>query len=162
MLQKSTFATVASAAAVTGVSDFLWACVLSVGVYGSTFAQLWQGVASVPLGASAREGGAATVLAGIGMHFLVALAWTALFVLLCHRVPALRRLVQSTSGMLLVAAIYGPAIWATMSLLLIPLFTHRQPPLTARWFIQAAGHVLFVGLPLVATVRRSMQIRGRT
>ncbi|MCC7054493.1 MAG: hypothetical protein IT355_14585 [Gemmatimonadaceae bacterium] len=148
-------ATVVRAGVVTGVSDFLWACALSVGVYGSTFAQLWQGVASVPLGVAARDGGVATVVAGIALHFCVALAWTTLFVLLCRALPALQQAIRSLPGALAVAAVYGPMIWAAMSLLVIPLFTHRPPTVALRWWIQLAGHFVFVGAPLVLTVRQA-------
>jgi hypothetical protein len=32
---------------------------------------------------------------------------------------------------------------------IIPLFTHRAPAINLRWWIQFAGHAVFVGLPIV-------------
>ena len=137
----------------TGVSDFLWAVVLSVGIYHSTFAQLWQGVASVPLGKSALDGGTRTVI-GILLHFGVALAWTTVFFFLT-RFGWMQRALNSRWGALKVASVYGPFIWAFMSLMLIPLFTHRLHPNWFRWTVQAIGHIPFVALPMIAVYQRT-------
>lgn len=51
-------------------------------------------------------------------------------------------------------AVYGPAIWVVMSLVVIPFLTGRPPTVTYRWWIQLAGHAAFVGLPIVATIAR--------
>ena len=140
----------------TGVSDFLWAVVLSVGVYKNTFAQLWQGVASVPLGKSAMQGGTRTVVIGILLHFGVALAWTTVFFILT-RFGWMQRILNSRWGALKVAAVYGPFIWAFMSLVVIPIFTHRfrLPPNWFRWTVQALGHIVFVALPMIAVYQRT-------
>jgi hypothetical protein len=143
----------------TGVSDFLWAVVLSVGIYKNTFAQLWQGVASVPLGKSAMDGGTRTVVIGILLHFGVALAWTTVFFILT-RFGWMQRILNSRWGALKVASVYGPFIWAFMSLLVIPLLLHRSPsnwwPRNwTRWAVQAIGHIVFVALPMIAVYQRS-------
>ena len=49
----------------TFIVDGLWACVLSIGFYKSTFMRLWQGVASTLLGPRAFDGGMATTLIGL-------------------------------------------------------------------------------------------------
>jgi hypothetical protein len=123
----------------TGVTDGLFAVVLSVFFYGSTVTRLWQGVASVLLGKGALEGGTRTALIGVLMHFGVAFPW-------------LRRILASRGGILTVAAVYGPLIWLVMSLLVIPALVHRPPTITPRWWIQLIGHVFFVGLPIVAWI----------
>lgn len=132
-----------------GIVDFLWACVLSVLFYGSTFTRLWQGVAAVPLGPGAVNGGMRYVAAGLALHFLVAFSWSAIFVFVVSRIGAVRRTLATSLGPAKVAAIYGPLIWATMSLAVIPTMTHRMPPITMRWMIQLIGHFPFVGLPIV-------------
>jgi hypothetical protein len=48
-----------------------------------------------------------------------------------------------------VAVVYGPLVWMCMSLLVIPQLTGRSPTITYRWYIQLAGHAVFVGLPIV-------------
>ena len=146
--------------ATTALVDFCFASALSVYGYHSTFARLWQGVASVPFGAGVIGAGERWTLAGIALHVLVAFTWSAVFLLLIARSPRLRRAVTSPWGVLAVAALYGPAIWLFMSLVLIPLFTHRAPAFTVRWLIQLAGHVVFVGLPIVWTASRPLRPGG--
>jgi hypothetical protein len=140
------------AGALTALTDGLWACVLSL-IYGSTIPRLWQGVASVLLGPSALEGGMRTALIGVLMHVCVAFTWSAVFLMLHDRVPRVRSVAASRGGVLKVASIWGPFIWAVMSLAVIPLMTGRPPKLGLRWVIQAIGHIAFVATPMVAAVR---------
>ena len=140
---------------VMGVTDGLFSSVLASFVYGSTVTRLWQGVASVLLGAGALDGGTRTAAIGLAMHFGVAFGWTAVFVLLVESSSWIRGVLASPSGMLAIAAIYGPLIWMVMSLALIPMFTHRPPAINVRWWVQLFGHIVFVALPIVAIVRAS-------
>jgi hypothetical protein len=136
--------------------DFLFASALSVYGYGSTFARLWQGVASVALGPEAIGGGTRTILIGIALHICVAFTWAGVFVLLLTRSAWLRRATASFAGVFGVAAVYGPLIWVFMSMVWIPLFTHKPPTITVRWWIQLVGHIFFVALPIVFTASRSL------
>ena len=136
--------------------DGLWAVVLSVGFYGSTFARLWQGVAAVPLGPGAMDGGTRTTLVGLLLHVAVAFTWSGVFVLLARQLPALRSAIGTVGGALVVAAVYGPFIWAVMSLVVIPTLTQRAPTITIRWWIQLLGHIAFVGTPIVLSVRAGL------
>ena|SRR5215213_9389870 len=136
---------------VTGVVDGLFASVQSL-INGSTLTRLWQGVASVLLGKSAFAGGTRTALIGVLMHFGVAFAWSAAFLLLVLRWAWLRRVLGTRGGVVKVALVYGPLIWVVMSCAVIPLLLHRPPNITARWWVQLLGHFPFVGLPLVACI----------
>ena len=136
----------------TAIADGLFSSVLSVAFYGSTVTRLFQGVASTLLGKAAFEGGAKTALIGVLMHFGVAFAWSAVFLLLVMRSAEIRRVLNSRAGVLKVAAVYGPLIWMTMSLIVIPVLLHRPPMITIRWWIQFFGHMVFVGLPIVASI----------
>jgi hypothetical protein len=138
----------------TAVSDGLFACFLSAVVYGSTITRLWQGVASVLLGPDALTGGTRTALIGVLLHFGVAFTWSAVILFLVMRSAKLREVLASPYGVLKVATLYGPFIWMFMSLVLIPLFTHRPPTITTRWWIQLVGHIPFVAIPIVATIGR--------
>jgi uncharacterized membrane protein YagU involved in acid resistance len=51
-----------------------------------------------------------------------------------------------------VAAVYGPVIWLVMSLVVIPMLTHRPPAINIRWWVQLVGHVPFVALPIVTLI----------
>ena len=139
---------------VTAAWDFVCATALSVLAYGSTAAALWRGVAATVLGASALSGGAVAVAEGIAIHMAVALTWSALFVGAARLWPALLRAIRTPGGALAVAAVYGPAIWLVMSLIVIPLATGGPPRFGTRWWVQIAAHIPFVTIPLVFTARR--------
>ena len=145
---------------VTAAWDFLCASALSVFAYHSTFRQLWQGVASVVLGPAAREMGARGVAAGVALHLLVALTWSAAFVFAVAGSRALQRALARPLGALAIAALYGPVIWLVMSLAVIPLATGKPPAFGFRWWVQIFAHVPFVTLPLVFTARRALGLAG--
>jgi len=88
------------------------------------------------------------------MHIGVAVGWSAVFLFVVAPLPWVRAVMESRHGVLKVAALFGPTVWMTMSLAVIPLLVHRPPMIGLRWWIQLVGHVFFVGLPIVATVRR--------
>lgn len=134
----------------TGVTDGTFSSVLSVVFYGSTVSRLFQGVAAVLLGSAAFDGGTPTALLGLLMHFGVAFGWSAVFLFLVMRWPWTRGLLASPYGVTKVASLYGPFIWAVMSLVVIPVLLHRPPALGTRWWIQLIGHIPFVGIPIVA------------
>ncbi|HEV8197063.1 MAG TPA: hypothetical protein VGP87_10515 [Gemmatimonadales bacterium] len=133
----------------TGISDGLFSSVLVTVFYHSTFAHLWQGVASMLLGKEAIDGGTGPVLIGILMHFGVAFTWSAIFLFLILRWSWIRGLLSTPGGVMKVAALYGPCIWMFMSLVVIPVLGHRPPSITVRWWIQFFGHIPFVALPIV-------------
>lgn len=140
------------AGVITGISDGLFSSVLSAAFYGSTVARLFQGVAATVLGSRALSGGTRTALVGVAMHFGVAFAWSAVFVAIATLVPLVRRIGATQSGVLTLAAIYGPMVWLVMSLLVVPALVHRPPAINARWWTQFVGHMVFVGLPIVAII----------
>ena len=149
--------TILCAGLLTGVTDGLFSSVLSVVFYGSSVTRLFQGVASVLLGGGALQGGNSTAVVGILMHFGVAIAWSLFFGLVVLRFSWIRKLSAARFGALEIAALYGPFVWMVMSLVVIPLLTHRPPTITARWWIQFFGHMLFVGLPIAAVIRVSQR-----
>ncbi len=141
---------------VTAACDFVCASALGVFAYGSTFSRFWQGVASVVLGPTALQMGARGVAAGLGLHLLVALGWSAAFVLVAFRSEALRRMLHRPASAFAVAAVSGPVIWLAMSFVVIPLATHKMPTINFRWWVQVFAHVPFVTLPLVFTARKAL------
>ena len=137
----------------TAVTDGIFSSVLNAFFYGSTVMRLWQGVSSTLMGPRALEGGAHTAAIGVFMHFGVAFAWSAVFVFVILRSTRVRRLIETWPGAIKVAAVFGPSIWLVMSLVVIPLLTHRPPAITFRWWVQLVGHFPFVGLPIVVASR---------
>src|SRR3954453_2476486 len=142
----------ARAGVVTGVTDALFSSALAAFVYRSGVTRLWQGVASMLLGPAAFDGGARTAAIGLAIHFGVAFAWSAVFLALYVSSSWLREAVASPSGVLAVASVYGPIIWMVMSLVVVPLFTHRPPAINIRWWVQFVGHIPAVALPIVAAI----------
>jgi len=142
---------------VTAAWDFLCATALSVFGYGSTFTRLWQGVAATAIGPRALQMGHSGVAAGLMIHVLVALAWSAAFVILLSNSATLRRMVARPSTAFAVALLYGPFIWLVMSLVVIRLATGRPTGFGFRWWVQVVAHVPFVALPLVFTARRALR-----
>jgi hypothetical protein len=155
MNERTMLARVVRAGLLTGVTDGIFSSVLSVAFYHSTVTRLFQGVASVLLGRAALDGGLRTAAIGLLMHFGVALAWSALFLLLVDRSRWLRGVLRSPYGVLKVATLYGPVVWLVMSLVVIPLLVHRPPSITDRWWVQLIGHIPFVALPIVWSIGTS-------
>ena len=141
---------------VTAGWDFLCATALSVFAYHGTAAGLWRGVAATVLGPRALDGGWPTIALGLALHLTVALIWSALFVAVVCRWPALQRAIESRGGALAVAAVYGPCIWLVMSLVVVPLATGRSPTVGLRWWVQVVAHVPFVTIPLVFMTRHAL------
>jgi hypothetical protein len=100
--------------------------------------------------------GALGVAAGLALHLLVALAWSAAFVFAVVGSRALQRALARPLGALAMAALYGPIIWLVMSLAVIPLATGRPPAFGFRWWVQIFAHIPFVTLPLVFTARHAL------
>lgn len=139
----------------TAIIDGLFSSVLSVTAYGSTVSRLFQGVAATLVGSSAFTGGARTTALGILMHCGVAFGWSAVFVFVVMRSSWVRGVLASRFGAIRVAAVYGPAIWLVMSLLVIPVLLHRPPTISIRWWVQLFGHFPFVGIPIVVSASRA-------
>lgn len=137
------------------VVDGSWAIALTL-AYGRSVARLWQGLAATPLGATMFDGGAPAVLLGILIHFSVAFIWSAVFLAATLQSAALRRVLAAPTGMVAVSAVYGPMIWVVMSAIVVPAFTHKPVDITYRWWIQCAGHIVFVGLPIVGSIARGL------
>ena len=137
----------------TGISDGLFAIVLSVGFYDSTVTRLFQGVASTLLGREALDGGTPAALIGVLMHFGVAFGWSAVFLLLVRLSLRIHRVLGSPYGAVKVAAVYGPFIWLVMTLVVVPLLLQRPPRINVRWWVQLIGHIPFVGFPIAASIR---------
>jgi hypothetical protein len=152
----------AGAGLATGISDGLFATVLSVFFYHSTFTRLWQGVAAVLIGKGSFAGGTRTTALGLLMHFGVAFFWSSVLLFFATRSPRLRDRLRSAMGRLTVAAVYGPVIWIVMSMIVIPLLLRRPPAITSRWWVQGIGHIPFVALPMATVIGYGLAERARS
>jgi hypothetical protein len=142
------------------VIDGVFAIALYVVILkGTSVPRLFQGIASTVLRAASFSGGARTVAIGVAMHFTVALAWTLVFYVAMRRSRLLRRTLESPHGPLRVALWYGPLVYATMTLVVIPAIVHRMPALDGVWLVVLLGHIPFVALPITLIVGRGARRR---
>jgi hypothetical protein len=132
-----------------GLGDITFAFVVS-GLRGVGPVRVLQSVAGGLLGPAAREGGLATAALGAGLHFLIAAAAAAVYWLASRRLDVLvRRAV--VCGLL-----YGVAVYLFMNFAVVPLSAAYFKPSHApsALLLNAAGHMLLVGLPIALAARR--------
>lgn len=154
---RAPLARLVQAGLLTSAADGLFSTVLASAFYGSTAARLWQGVAAAVLGPGALAGGRGAVAAGLALHVGVAFAWSAAFLALALASPWVRARLAARGGVAAAAAVYGPAVWLVMSLVVLPVLRRQPPAITARWWVQFAGHAVFVGLPIAWAVSRGVR-----
>ena len=76
------------------------------------------------------------------MHFAIALAVAAIYILASRRVAVLR------TQWVLLGLLYGSAVWAVMNLLVLPLTAVAPGSIMTVALVDGViGHALFVGLP---------------
>ena len=136
---------------VAGAIDITYACVFSYLRRGTPPARILQSVASGALGPPAFQGGAATAALGLLFHFLIALAWAALYCASSRRLTALARRPY------LCGVAYGLLIYAAMNYAVIPLSAApfgAPPPWSAAFNTGIVVHMLGIGLPVALAARR--------
>ena len=134
-----------------GTGDFLFAFIF----YGFKL-RVFQSVAAGLIGRTAAfAGGMATFLLGVGLHYVIAGIWAALFWLASRRWPRLVRHAVP-SGLA-----YGLVIFYGMNMVVLPLsalHTSAWPPPFAAW--PMAMHMLVVGLPIALAGRKYSPAAG--
>lgn len=132
-----------------GVLDAADALVAFKLVLGFDPIPIYQFVASGMLGPSAFQGGFATALLGLAIHFLIAFTAAAVFVLVAHRIERLR------TWFVPYGLAFGVAVWAFMNLVVIPLSKIPPAPFSLPLFLNGViGHALLVGLPIAYFAHR--------
>jgi len=127
-----------------GTGDLVFALVF----YGWKL-RIFQSVAAGLIGRTAAfDGGMPTFLLGVGLHYLIAFIWAALFL------ATARRLVMLVRHAVAAGLLYGLVIYYGMNLVVLPLSAlHAKawPPPFAGWPV--AMHMLVIGLPIALSVR---------
>jgi len=109
-----------------------------------------RGIAGGLLGPGARNGGAATWILGLFLHFFIACSAAAVYY------AASRKLTYLRDSPIVCGIFFGIAIYLVMNLVVLPLSAYH----TSAPFPQAAMrkglliHMLFIGLPIALSVRR--------
>src|SRR5262245_5996412 len=139
-----------------GVLDGMAAVILSI-VYGRGPKIMFQGIASGLLGRASSEGGWATALLGVSLHFLIAFIWTAIYYGASLILPALIR------RALICGPIYGVVVYFAMQIIVLPLSAIRKGPFSFAPPLQTLQgiivHILCVGLPIALSARRSAKTK---
>jgi hypothetical protein len=149
---RRTAVTVLIAWLLAGTLDITAAVLYYVGPSSSRAARLLQGIASGLLGARAFDGGAATALLGLALHYLIALIWTLTFFVAFRRIGALRR------HLVLIGVVYGIIVWLVMNLVVLPLSNASRAPFQPRAAVIAAIIlILCIGLPISLVMGRHLR-----
>src|SRR5215831_1937672 len=132
-----------------GTLDIATAVFYYVGPSSARAARLLQGIASGVLGRSAFDGGGATALLGLALHYLIALIWTLVFVVAFRTIGGLRR------HLVLTGIVYGIIVWFVMNFVVLPLSNVSRAPFHPRAAVIAAIIlILCIGLPISLVIGR--------
>jgi Na+/alanine symporter len=108
-----------------------------------------QGIASGLIGRSAFQGGTATWILGLALHFFIALSMAAVYY------AASRKLRFLTEYPLVCGLFYGMGLYLVMNLVVVPLSAiHARGPLNREDLIQGLlVHMFLIALPIAYSVR---------
>ena len=133
--------------AIVGAMDITSAFILAIS-RGSTVTRLLQFVASGLIGPKAFEGGAATALLGLALHFLIAFGLVAVFYAASRTIAFIPRH-PVVSGL-----IYGLIVFGVMNLIVLPLSAAKPKHSLTGDLIQIGIHMFVIGLPASLLIRR--------
>ena len=149
---------VLAAAAAVWLLDGLFATGLCLSLSPTcTVMRTWQGVAGALVGRPATfDGGAATFLLGLALHFAVALAWATLYALAVSRSDALARATATPVRALVAGVVLGAIVWCVMDFVVVPLTRNPATQFGTRaWWLVLAGHLVVVGPPIALLLRHT-------
>jgi len=138
---------------IVGTLDILSAFIIALW-RGSTVTRLLQFIASGLLGPQAFQGGAATAILGLALHFFIAFTLVAVFYAASRRLSFVRQHAVSAG------IIYGLIVFAVMNLIVLPLSAAKPRHSVSGDLIQIGIHMFVIGLPTSLLVRRLSGARG--
>ena len=136
--------------AIAGALDITFACTYYGWMRGRSGVAVLHSVASGLLGAKASEGGAATAVLGLVLHFVIAFGAATVFYLASRKFSFLLRH-PVVSGL-----IFGIGVYFFMNLVVLPLSAYPRTitfPLKGL-IIGLLVHMFLIGLPISLSVRR--------
>jgi hypothetical protein len=149
---------IATGGLAAGFLDIAYAFVVSSMAGGSPLI-VSQYIASGLLGPAAFGGGLHTALAGLLLHFLMAILIAAIFLLASRELPIL------VERPVMCGIAYGLTVYVVMNYLVVPLSNVPDGagvPRLPRLLGDLAIHAFGVGLPIALAVRRYAGTRGAT
>jgi hypothetical protein len=108
-----------------------------------------QGIASGLLGPRSFQGGAATWILGLVLHFFIALSMAAVYYAASRKLPFLKEYP------LICGLFYGMALYLVMNLVVVPLSAiHASGPIGRADLIEGLlVHMILIALPIAYSVR---------
>ncbi|MBC7828543.1 MAG: hypothetical protein H7122_12405 [Chitinophagaceae bacterium] len=150
----SPFSTILLAGLLAG---FLDGAAASVSYYintGNNPTRVFQYIASAVFGKQAYSGGMGMVVWGLVFHFVIALAFAAVFFVVY---PVLFRIIKNR---IVIGVVYGLMVWVIMSLVVVPLTKAAQFAFNLQAAIIGMLILVFmVGIPIALIVHRYFAIR---
>ena len=132
-----------------GILDGLAAVILTI-QRGGVVSRMFQGIASGLIGRGSLQGGFATALLGVSLHFLIAFIWASIYYGVSLKLPALIR------RALIFGPIYGVFVYFAMQIIVLPLSAIRKAPFSFAAPLQGIIiHIICVGLPIALAASRS-------
>jgi uncharacterized membrane protein YagU involved in acid resistance len=135
-----------------GVMDMTAACIFYGVLRGNPPIRIMQSVATGLLGMAAYDGGIATAVLGLFLHFTIAFGAATVFYFASRKLPVMIRYT------ILCGLLYGIAVYFFMQLVVVPLsaFPHKGP-FTLRGLVTGITiHMFCVGLPISVAARKSV------
>jgi hypothetical protein len=141
---------------VAGTLDILYACIFWALKRGVPAQRILQSVAAGLLGDASFEGGAATAVLGLALHFLIATSMSVAYYLVARRWPLLWQ------RALPCGAAYGLLLYAIMNYVVVPLSAAGRGSKDPLWIaLSIAVHVLLIGVPIALFARRGISEGGK-
>lgn len=148
--------TILVAGIIAGILDSTAASVVFYLKLGLSPAQVMQYIASALYGAGAFSGGAAMVIIGTLLHFMISFTIAGVYFYLFPVIKLLKER-PVISGLLL-----GVVIWLFMNLVIIPVSKIKPAPFELNAvIISIAWHMVLVGLPISLITKRHFESRSR-
>ena len=146
------FQTIVFGGLTVGTLDGL-AATINAGIKGIGPDRVFHYVASGLIGRDASyDGGAATVMLGILLHFTIAFGVFTVFYLLSRRFPVLLH------HAVIFGMMYGVAVYSAMGYVIVPLSAVPKSPFSLSGMITGIViHMFCVGLPAALVARRSLK-----
>ena len=110
--------------------------------------RLLQFVASGLIARRAFEGGVASALLGMVLHFVIAFSVVAVFYFASRKFAVLREWTMASG------VAYGVLVWIVMNVIVLPLSAARPRHALVPDLIQIAIHIFIIGVPTALLLRR--------
>jgi hypothetical protein len=136
---------------IAGTLDITYAWVFWAIKAGIALPRVFQSVAAGLLGKASFEGGAATAVLGLFLHFFIATSMSLTYYLVATRWPLLR------ARPILCGALYGLLCYGIMNYVVLPLSAAGGGSRDSLWIaLSLLVHAFFIGVPIALCASRAL------